>query len=169
MWVFFFSSRIRHTRCALVTGVQTCALPIYGGVYVNDGGTVAGDLTVAHVNAIQGDANFQASFKTETFINRSAIGTTGVAGTIDPGNGLDFFIQSFSSTGTYALPATLPTHFEVGGVEALGTNTVVTVTSEPGQAHNGLSLYGDGNIVNNALTHAKLGRAWGRERVFQDV
>src|SRR3546814_901704 len=28
MSVFFFSSRRRHTRCALVTGVQTCALPI---------------------------------------------------------------------------------------------------------------------------------------------
>src|SRR3546814_6936142 len=28
MVVFFFSSRRRHTRCALVTGVQTCALPI---------------------------------------------------------------------------------------------------------------------------------------------
>src|SRR3546814_3322985 len=27
--VLFFSSRRRHTRCALVTGVQTCALPIY--------------------------------------------------------------------------------------------------------------------------------------------
>src|SRR3546814_441941 len=27
---FFFSSRGRHTRCALVTGVQTCALPISG-------------------------------------------------------------------------------------------------------------------------------------------
>src|SRR3546814_10846616 len=26
---FFFSSRRRHTRCALGTGVQTCALPIY--------------------------------------------------------------------------------------------------------------------------------------------
>src|SRR3546814_1317419 len=25
---FFFSSRRRHTSCALVTGVQTCALPI---------------------------------------------------------------------------------------------------------------------------------------------
>src|SRR3546814_6796730 len=25
---FFFSSRRRHTRCALVTGVQPCALPI---------------------------------------------------------------------------------------------------------------------------------------------
>src|SRR3546814_13319068 len=28
MSLFFFSSRRRHTRCALVTGVQTCALPI---------------------------------------------------------------------------------------------------------------------------------------------
>src|SRR3546814_10256180 len=29
VWLyFFFSSRRRHTICALVTGVQTCALPI---------------------------------------------------------------------------------------------------------------------------------------------
>src|SRR3546814_7610232 len=28
VFVFFFASRRRHTRCALVTGVQTCALPI---------------------------------------------------------------------------------------------------------------------------------------------
>src|SRR3546814_13100189 len=28
-YVCFFSSRIRHTICALVTGVQTCALPIF--------------------------------------------------------------------------------------------------------------------------------------------
>src|SRR3546814_1368282 len=28
VYCFFFSSRRRHTRCALVTGVQTCALPI---------------------------------------------------------------------------------------------------------------------------------------------
>src|SRR3546814_5304228 len=28
-YYFFFSSRRRHTRCALVTGVQTCALPIF--------------------------------------------------------------------------------------------------------------------------------------------
>src|SRR3546814_7733770 len=31
MFAFFFSSRRRHTRCALVTGVQTCALPIWPG------------------------------------------------------------------------------------------------------------------------------------------
>src|SRR3546814_17369348 len=32
MWFFFFSSRRRHTSCALVTGVQTCALPISGAI-----------------------------------------------------------------------------------------------------------------------------------------
>src|SRR3546814_10170159 len=31
-FLFFFSSRRRHTRCALGTGVQTCALPIYRAV-----------------------------------------------------------------------------------------------------------------------------------------
>src|SRR3546814_2988324 len=35
LW-FFFSSRRRHTSCALVTGVQTCALPIFPGLL--DGG-----------------------------------------------------------------------------------------------------------------------------------
>src|SRR3546814_6181080 len=32
MIICFFSSRRRHTRCALVTGVQTVALPISGGI-----------------------------------------------------------------------------------------------------------------------------------------
>src|SRR3546814_2066867 len=31
-FLFFFSSRRRHTRCALVTGVQTCALPIFNDI-----------------------------------------------------------------------------------------------------------------------------------------
>src|SRR3546814_6596676 len=38
---FFFSSRRRHTRCALVTGVQTCALPI-SNVAVHAGGMLLG-------------------------------------------------------------------------------------------------------------------------------
>src|SRR3546814_15522278 len=47
--MFFFSSRRRHTRCALVTGVQTCALPIsgvlraYTSFLTNDARTAAGD------------------------------------------------------------------------------------------------------------------------------
>src|SRR3546814_15232734 len=36
--VFFFSSRRRHTRCALVTGVQTCALPISAEELFANGG-----------------------------------------------------------------------------------------------------------------------------------
>src|SRR3546814_10756614 len=35
--LFFFSSRRRHTRCALVTGVQTCALPISQHPRVDEG------------------------------------------------------------------------------------------------------------------------------------
>src|SRR3546814_9546727 len=36
LFIFFFSSRRRHTRCALVTGVQTCALPIFKDVSGQD-------------------------------------------------------------------------------------------------------------------------------------
>src|SRR3546814_4180936 len=43
---FFFSSRRRHTRCALVTGVQTCALPIFPEI-----GTEAARLTGAVLEA----------------------------------------------------------------------------------------------------------------------
>src|SRR3546814_12420307 len=54
-FIFFFSSRRRHTRCALVTGVQTCALPIY-----------AGDVEASRVIAIpEGERGlFQAFFAT---------------------------------------------------------------------------------------------------------
>src|SRR3546814_7954359 len=45
MCYFFFSSRRRHTRCALVTGVQTCALPICRWV-INEGTT--GERRLAH-------------------------------------------------------------------------------------------------------------------------
>src|SRR3546814_4799261 len=44
---FVFSSRRRHTRCALVTGVQTCALPIYstvacGGIWATEDAALCG-------------------------------------------------------------------------------------------------------------------------------
>src|SRR3546814_2106218 len=51
---FFFSSRRRHTRCALVTGVQTCALPICA----LPGAAAAGPdlLQPRRMRLIQGDA-----------------------------------------------------------------------------------------------------------------
>src|SRR3546814_3115062 len=46
MPVFFFSSRRRHTRCALVTGVQTCALPILTGIGALHVGAAIGSAVV---------------------------------------------------------------------------------------------------------------------------
>src|SRR3546814_17256307 len=43
-YLLFFSSRRRHTRCALVTGVQTCALPL----------TLAGGFSRGSLNAVMG-------------------------------------------------------------------------------------------------------------------
>src|SRR3546814_4211106 len=40
---FFFSSSRRHTRCALVTGVQTCALPISQNLAGRDAALFAGE------------------------------------------------------------------------------------------------------------------------------
>src|SRR3546814_8177456 len=45
-YFFFFSSRRRHTRCALVTGVQTCALPIFRAKVSTSGST--GDIVVSN-------------------------------------------------------------------------------------------------------------------------
>src|SRR3546814_5274834 len=54
---FFFSSRRRHTRCALVTGVQTCALPIYRSL----GLSVIAGCALAGVFAVGADWRFSAT------------------------------------------------------------------------------------------------------------
>ncbi|MBB4642528.1 autotransporter family protein [Rhizorhapis suberifaciens] len=121
-----------------------------GGIYVNDGGAITGNLTSLNANLAFGHADFFSGFKTEYFINRTT-GGTGVQGTIDPGNGLDVYAQSFSTNGVYALPTTLPLHFEIAGVEVLGADTVVTITNlDPDEAATGLSLLGNGSIINRA-------------------
>src|SRR3546814_14539887 len=53
--MFFFSSRRRHTRCALVTGVQTCALPIFStNDFLAEMRQLKGSLNV-HLNSPGGD------------------------------------------------------------------------------------------------------------------
>src|SRR3546814_6609054 len=47
MCVFFFSSRRRHTICSLVTGVQTCALPISWRLQQEGRDTVTVDGTIS--------------------------------------------------------------------------------------------------------------------------
>src|SRR3546814_954580 len=51
-----FSSRGRHTRCALVTGVQTCALPIAGDQHLAE----ASQISAATCLLITGYADLQA-------------------------------------------------------------------------------------------------------------
>src|SRR3546814_2827127 len=55
--LFFFSSRRRHTSCALVTGVQTCALPIFDHLLVGQHGLVD-RVPVHHRVAAVGQALF---------------------------------------------------------------------------------------------------------------
>src|SRR3546814_7152042 len=70
VFVVFFSSRRRHTRCALVTGVQTCALPIsldavraakkpvfaYATIYSDDSYQLAAHASESWVNPLGGVA-----------------------------------------------------------------------------------------------------------------
>src|SRR3546814_10656912 len=48
--MFLVSSRRRHTRCALVTGVQTCALPIYAKCLCRIGGEPADRIGLADLD-----------------------------------------------------------------------------------------------------------------------
>src|SRR3546814_6784092 len=71
---FFFSSRRRHTRCALVTGVQTCALPICSTL-------TAGNI---FINALgRGDFNFP---NTPPTINGNGTGGTATLTVSNGGN-----------------------------------------------------------------------------------
>src|SRR3546814_6908383 len=54
--MFFFSSRRRHTRCALVTGVQTCALPIYTASTPNSWAQMAYDEKLGLIYVPTGNA-----------------------------------------------------------------------------------------------------------------
>src|SRR3546814_4218447 len=56
-YCFFFSSRRRHTRCALVTGVQTCALPISAFLLLLALPVLAGAITM-----LLTDRNFGTNF-----------------------------------------------------------------------------------------------------------
>src|SRR3546814_14274970 len=78
-FIFFFSSRIRHTRCALVTGVQTCALPIssFTGTL---GGSVGGD--GAGANGFGFGTNTSATIGLET-VTYSLVGNV-LTATVSP-------------------------------------------------------------------------------------
>src|SRR3546814_9413879 len=72
MVAFFCSSRRRHTRCALVTGVQTCALPICYRVVACDlrgaGGTPAPERPWAPTDHARDVETLRAELKIENVV-----------------------------------------------------------------------------------------------------
>src|SRR3546814_4456792 len=61
---FFFSSRRRHTRCALVTGVQTCALPISGLSMNSSSMKFAGERDYSPISFFGGTPQMKAHWDT---------------------------------------------------------------------------------------------------------
>src|SRR3546814_1583780 len=73
MYTFFYcfiSSRRRHTRCALVTGVQTCALPIWSAV-----GEVCFNTAITGYQEILTDPSYAGQIITFTFPHIGNVGT----------------------------------------------------------------------------------------------
>src|SRR3546814_13368873 len=83
---FFFSSRRRHTRCALVTGVQTCALPIYLAEHNVRVLPLHGELAIdAQSVALQPDPQGRRRVVLATNLAESSVTLPGVRVVIDTG------------------------------------------------------------------------------------
>src|SRR3546814_15709727 len=87
LFFFFFSSRRRHTRCALVTGVQTCALPIYIAIS-EDRPSMAkiSDGLIADSPAMAAAVSSAATTPTDRAIDVEAPGKAGVPSRNENGN-----------------------------------------------------------------------------------
>src|SRR3546814_11342221 len=84
MYFFFFSSRRRHTRCALVTGVQTCALPISQRRHIVNGGGVNGVVQTGEVDDAKDAVNGMSASGSTNYED----GLQDALGWINGGNGI---------------------------------------------------------------------------------
>jgi hypothetical protein len=132
------------TNTGTITGGIDLGWTSYGArgfssaTYIADGGTIAGDL------------RFGEGFDTLV----SYLDGAGVSGTVDGGGGTDTLIHARRATATVTLGTSGFRGFEVEGVRALGTGTVVTVAAATPVAS--LALDGDGNIVNTATVTGRV-------------
>src|SRR3546814_17515274 len=116
--VFFFSSRRRHTMCALVTGVQTCALPIYGSggalgpAEGTDGGSTGGDTALP-----TGPAGTTGSDPAGGATGGATGGADGATGAPAPGDAPA--PEAACAPGSATSPGVTPTETKVGNVSQL--------------------------------------------------
>src|SRR3546814_19659352 len=128
LWMrFFFSSRRRHTRCALVTGVQTCALPIWATATAGNDSITSG----AGNDFISGDALAMGSGGAVEVTNSASASSFASAGSdiIDAGDG-DTLVagdaMSFTAGATLLNTATA----DADGVSHTGADTITTTSEE---------------------------------------
>lgn len=140
--VQLYSSRFSNAGTVNGTVDLGYAVPYYVGAptraygnstYVAAGGTIAGDLLFG----IGDDLLLQTG------------DTLGVSGIVDGGAGRDVYGRSLTSSGTTALDLSGIRNFEDGLVQALGADTVATVTTN-GTFGGKLYVVGNGQIVNQA-------------------
>lgn len=118
----------------MIAGDVTASPFSYGSsIYLADGGTLAGNLTFGQAN--------------DLFIQTGD--TTGVTGIVDGGAGTDIFGYSRSSNAIIALDERAGINFEADYAQALGTDTVLTLTAARAIA-NAVYVQGDGTILNDA-------------------
>src|SRR3546814_15685274 len=72
----FFSSRRRHTRCALVTGVQTCALPISEGEVVTTYLRLPDKVRAIRLDPVNWKGRFEMTDLSAREITRAGLGLT---------------------------------------------------------------------------------------------
>src|SRR3546814_500123 len=122
---FFFSSRRRHTRCALVTGVQTCALPIFGSF----------NFTVSATDSSTGAGPYgQPQAYTLTIASAAPVASP-VSATVAYGSGANPITLNISGgTSDSVAVATPPTH---GTALASGT----TITYQPSAGYTGADSF----------------------------
>src|SRR3546814_16731145 len=135
---FFFSSRRRHTRCALVTGVQTCALPI-SVLATIDGGTL-----VASTGTLPGNVANNASLVLDQATDGAMGGTISGSGSLTKtGNGTLTLKAGNSYTGGTTIDGgtvIARTSTRTGNVT---TNATLALnTGQEGNLHGAISVSG---------------------------
>src|SRR3546814_15781206 len=124
---FFFTSRRRHTRCALVTGVQTCALPIYmlgaslqnasilkaAGVEIaisgNDAGHRVREMRYNAGLAVSRGLPYAAGIEALTLAPARIFGVADQTGSIEPGKAAEIVIWAVDPLEPITNPNATPT------------------------------------------------------------